>query len=362
MAFTPGRPRAHNERGLARMRRSSQVDVSSVESDTFTPTATVGSVQTSSSSAAHQAVNTNLPTSVKALTGFIVVLGVIILGIAIWKIRVWRIRKQKSGIFNSQCSTNEQGTYGEKMSGTYGITPSSIDLESARVEKPSKAYIPSAVPSTPRSGWVPQIRPDLAPPEPTKPRAQQAKKTWEKNLAELMDPNSNSSSPHNPTSPPPSYCIANQSTPVSRDNFPVPPTPVNPPSQALPPTPPAVPKLTFEGIAPPSKTSTPGPARNSSFAPHPIVRLSNSSRYSEKKFPRLMSVVDSFDPSMVDELLITVGETVRILEEYEDEWCLVQRVGRIDSEKGVVPRLCLTERSEIVPTHPGLPSAGSYRR
>ena len=79
MAFVPVLPRAHSERGPARMRRSPQVGVSSAESATFTPTATVESVQ-ASLTPVPQAVNTNLPTSVKALAGFIVVLGVIILG------------------------------------------------------------------------------------------------------------------------------------------------------------------------------------------------------------------------------------------------------------------------------------------
>jgi len=74
-----------------------------------------------------------------------------------------------------------------------------------------------------------------------------------------------------------------------------------------------------------------------------------------------MTVVHSFEPSMDDELPITFGETIRLLEEYGDDWCLVQRVGRMDAEKGVIPRLCLTERPEVVPIHPGLPSAGSYR-
>ena len=170
-----------------------------------------------------------------------------------------------------------------------------------------------------------------------------------------MAPNSNGSSP---TSPPPSYYIANQSTTPSRDNLPVPPVPVSPVSRPLPLTPAAL-KLNFE---PPPSKSVPSPTRNSSFGPHPVVNSKlNSSRHSEKKFPRLMSVVSSFEPSMEDELWITVGETIRILVEYQDEWCLVQRVGRIDAEKGVVPRHCLMERPEVIPTHPRLPSVGSNR-
>lgn len=65
---------------------------------------------------------------------------------------------------------------------------------------------------------------------------------------------------------------------------------------------------------------------------------------------------------MEDELCVTVGETVRLMEEYEDEWCLVQRVGRLDAEKGVIPRFCLVERAVVVPKHPGLPSSSSHRR
>jgi len=74
-----------------------------------------------------------------------------------------------------------------------------------------------------------------------------------------------------------------------------------------------------------------------------------------------MTVAHPFEPSMDDELSIGLGETVRLLEEYEDEWCLVQRVGRIDAMKGVVPRFCLMERAEVIPSHPRHPSAGSYR-
>ena len=42
------------------------------------------------------------------------------------------------------------------------------------------------------------------------------------------------------------------------------------------------------------------------------------------------------------------GETLRLLKEFEDEWCLVQRVGRPDAEKGVVPRFCLADRPRVI--------------
>lgn len=61
-----------------------------------------------------------------------------------------------------------------------------------------------------------------------------------------------------------------------------------------------------------------------------------------------MVVVALYIPSLSDELPIRLGETIRMVEEYEDEWCLVQRVGRTE-ERGVVPRFCLTERQEVIP-------------
>lgn len=62
-----------------------------------------------------------------------------------------------------------------------------------------------------------------------------------------------------------------------------------------------------------------------------------------------MSVAALYVPSLSDELPIKLGETLRMIAEYEDEWCLVQRVGRAD-ERGVVPRFCLVERQEVIPS------------
>lgn len=381
MTFDTVRPRAHIERGLAHMikeRRSPQAGVSSTTTSAST-TPTLESAKTSPT-AVPQAVNTRLPTSVKALAGVITVIGLFLLGewlvklipvailnqilaVAIWKIRSWRRRRQNAAsnlIYNSS----------EKHNGFGSHRTTRIDLESATVnmEKPSKAFLmPAVPPSSAGVGWVPQLRSDIALPEPAKPRSHRAKKAWEKNLAKFMAPSINTEMPPaRDGSPPPSYLVAN-AAPIHQNAPPMPPMPTSPPRQALPPTPPAALKLSFDGIAPPPSSRTPVSAtRNSSFGPHPAVappiRSSDSLRRNDKKFPRLMSVSNSFDPSMEDELSITVGETVRILEEYEDEWCLVQRVGRMDAEKGVVPRFCLAERLEVVPTHPGLPSAGSYRR
>jgi hypothetical protein len=65
--------------------------------------------------------------------------------------------------------------------------------------------------------------------------------------------------------------------------------------------------------------------------------------------PRLMTVAATYVPTLADELPIRAGETIRMIAEFEDEWCLVQRVGRTDDEKGVIPRFCLIERPDVIP-------------
>ncbi|KAF9261219.1 hypothetical protein L218DRAFT_821243, partial [Marasmius fiardii PR-910] len=57
-----------------------------------------------------------------------------------------------------------------------------------------------------------------------------------------------------------------------------------------------------------------------------------------------MSVINTFTPSLEDEMLVHIGDTVRMVEEYNDGWCLCQRVGKSDAPTGVVPRFCLMER------------------
>jgi hypothetical protein len=74
----------------------------------------------------------------------------------------------------------------------------------------------------------------------------------------------------------------------------------------------------------------------------------------KKMVPRLMTVTTTFTPTMSDELAIVMGDTVRLLEEYADEWCLVQRVGKIDEIKGIIPRFCLSERQGMVPRLPAM--------
>jgi len=92
------------------------------------------------------------------------------------------------------------------------------------------------------------------------------------------------------------------------------------------------------------------PARTAASSRPPLVKPQLSlAKPSDKRLPRLMTVATAYVPSLSDELPIKTGETVRMIEEYEDEWCLIQRVERPDDEKGVCPRLCLIERPEIIP-------------
>ncbi|KIJ44304.1 hypothetical protein M422DRAFT_252311 [Sphaerobolus stellatus SS14] len=71
------------------------------------------------------------------------------------------------------------------------------------------------------------------------------------------------------------------------------------------------------------------------------------------RLPRLVVVESSFQTTLHDELTIKVGETLRLLEEYEDEWCLVQRVGSRNAEKGVVPRFCVVDKPDMPSTRRG---------
>ncbi|EAU88901.2 hypothetical protein CC1G_12842 [Coprinopsis cinerea okayama7 len=78
--------------------------------------------------------------------------------------------------------------------------------------------------------------------------------------------------------------------------------------------------------------------------------------------PRLMTAITRFVPTLDDELLLQVGDTVRVIEEYRDGWCLVQQVGRIDSPRGVVPAVCLQERRRIVPVPVSVVGSPSHKR
>lgn len=84
--------------------------------------------------------------------------------------------------------------------------------------------------------------------------------------------------------------------------------------------------------------------------------------------PRLVKVVGTFKSALDDELVVSLGENLRLLHVFPDDWCLVQRLFPQEPgehramsvmESGAVPILCLAEigSGEPVPRVP--PSAAS---
>ncbi|KZV96220.1 hypothetical protein EXIGLDRAFT_733783 [Exidia glandulosa HHB12029] len=63
---------------------------------------------------------------------------------------------------------------------------------------------------------------------------------------------------------------------------------------------------------------------------------------------KLVSVVSPFDSTMPDELPVAVGETLRVIEVYEDDWCLAERIGR-KKGRGILPQNCVSEKQLVEP-------------
>ena len=105
----------------------------------------------------------------------------------------------------------------------------------------------------------------------------------------------------------------------------------NPSSPALPPLP-----------SPRTKSIGPSTPVFKSLASAPELKPPSDT---SKSLPRIMLTVCTFVPSLNDELSIRIGEPLMMMEEYEDEWCLVQRVGdgKGEIQRGVVPRFCLQD-------------------
>ena len=91
--------------------------------------------------------------------------------------------------------------------------------------------------------------------------------------------------------------------------------------------------------------TTPVSYSSSSSIRHIKNDLETSSTVGHIELPMLMTVVSTFIPNLEDELSIQVGETVCMLEEFKDGWCTVQYGDKHNSARGVVPRICLRERS-----------------
>ena len=86
-----------------------------------------------------------------------------------------------------------------------------------------------------------------------------------------------------------------------------------------------------------------------SVTPNPKSNTKGGGAGLAGSLPRVMIVSSTFVPSLDDELTVRPGELLMMHEEYEDQWCLVQRVGSRSAERGVVPRFCLQEAPERFP-------------
>jgi Variant SH3 domain len=250
------------------------------------------------------------------------------IGIAIWKCRTKRHQRVKApDAFNTAIIETEH------------FTDEHIDLENVAIymEKP---HI--------HAGWTPQIR------------SQHGSGAVDAFSSESVpsDKNNRSLSRHLQVTmtslsedsyevkyPPPSNPLPNTNQPFI--HIPSPPI-VSPPT---PPTPLAARKLQVDttslGVEA-QQVPIPSP-RSHSFITHELVipNQGPSDELSEDKnfgHPRVMTVATAFIPNLADELSVEVGELVRMLDEYGDGWCLVQRIGNFDAPKGVVPRFCLHER------------------
>ncbi|OBZ69182.1 hypothetical protein A0H81_10959 [Grifola frondosa] len=257
-----------------------------------------------------------LPTSVKALTAFFVILGVIVLGIVTWRVVVWRRRKVAASARFRSYPSNEKGA------------GQGVDLQSEKQEivviLPTAPSASATRPYTREPAWVPQMR------------------SMDEDDASTVVIVDSSRSQSVVPSPPPTYAVANgTASPPSNSPRSV-PAPLNLP----------IVTVTDEGSTFKARAvspAVPSPRRTSSFGldtyKEPTGIAKRISSMKGNKLPRLMTVEHTFVPTLADELSIKIGETLRMLEEYEDEWCLVQRLA--DGEKGVVPRFCVRERPEI---------------
>src|SRR5713226_4358491 len=239
----------------------------------------------------------------------------------------------------------------------YGINekPAFVSFADATDDdSPRKSGLLEPTPYDPYARWQPQIKSVTLPSGVTVPpvavtHPERSPKVWDE-----LPPTPNSGPSLSPlASPPPAYRVLGLHT------IPLPDTP---PESEFVDIPPPTPMRRSPGktVSTPVResfdlppVSNPSP-RSASFkaitdihatpTPH---RACLASLTSSKLLPRLMAVTTSFDPSRHDELRLRTGDTLRLIREFDDEWCLVQRVGLPNAEKGVVPRFCLSERPRI---------------
>lgn len=274
-----------------------------------------------------------------------------------WRYRAKRIRRRQQ----PADAESDDALYRAVSNSTYN-SEKRVPLGSVGevgIEKPQQVFIPT--PHTGEAAWKPQIRAYGGVPlhNGELPKHVQAAREGRKFITSWREPSQ--------PSPPPVYKEKIDLAPPA----PIPSAPLNivvdsafPTSRFSNPTP--LPLTAVEEHPEP----LPSPARTSSFAQQQghkhsrsrsvsskhisgeivtkvtpsSARLSHSRSSSINGQIRLMAVINTFHPSLADELPIKIGDCVRLIEEYHDGWCLVQHVGKTEAPRGVVPRFCLVDR------------------
>ncbi|KAF7308765.1 hypothetical protein MKEN_01075600 [Mycena kentingensis (nom. inval.)] len=324
--------RVHAHARMVRVRRAEPEFASLSGSSAPSATAIVDSAAPSSGT--NSTVNLTVPNVTKTLEVVVAILALIILlGLGLCFYRRWR-RKAKKTTAPSHIIdfTHEQSIPYEKEN--------QLDLHASAfiLEKPSSVYIPGGSAADMNPGWVPQIPPNgstkLASSSSTLSKFKgtnkslRASRGWDKTFSSRQPQDQSRCPRPRPTN---RRCLLHPPTPPAKK-------PKNPFSRNLPPA-----KQEPVDLPPVPVLS---PTRNASFAAHQSMALAAAQmeRIAEQS-AKLVVVVNPFVPSMDDELPIQVGETLRVLEEYQDGWALVGRIGSPDVEKGVVPQSCLAERT-----------------
>jgi SH3 domain-containing protein len=265
----------------------------------------------------------------------------------IWQLRVIYMRGK----------ARTASTARTRFSLAYGINekPAFVSFADATEDdSPRKSGLLEPAPYDPYARWKPLIRSVTLPSGVTVPPVAVTHPERSLKVHDELPPTPNSGLSLSPlASPPPAYRILGLHTI---------PIPDPPPESEYASIPPPTPMRRSPGrtISTPVRESfdlppVPSPSpRSASFkaitdihaAPTPH-RARLASLGSSKSLPRLMAVTTSFDPARHDELRLRAGDTLRLIREFDDEWCLVQRVGLPNAEKGVVPRFCLSERPRL---------------
>lgn len=310
------------------------------------PSGSVGSASTPATSSDPN--EDQLPTSSKSLFGICGVVGAFLLAITIWQIRSIYKRKKARAARVARA----------RFSLMYGIKekPAFVSFADAMSDdSPRKSAVLNPAPSDPSVCWKPQIRGVTLRSGVTVPPIAVTHPERSPKVQDEFPPTPKSGPSVSPLpSPPPTYRI------LSLYPIPLPSPPQeSEPTDIPPPTPmhrssrrTASTHLRESFDLPPVPTPSPRSASfqyNADTAPAPTPRASLATlSASSKSLPRLMVVTTSFESTRHDELGLRTGETLRLIREFDDEWCLVQRVGRPSAEKGVVPRFCLSERPRVI--------------